>query len=162
MGWELGEVRTLAVGAERQGVRLVGTFEAVDPDDGYWTHVPVALEPSVAFSPDGSLRITGLGFADPNSWAAYVQTQPQSTMDSWFPTLPDRVRADESAELRAAVDEFTSEAYPLGAGFGDFAFSTVGEVTFSSGLSEALESAAHRCRRAPMRCSRRSPRARSA
>ena len=142
MGWKLGEVRTLAVGAERQGVRLVGTFDAVDPDDGFWTHVPVALEPSVAFSPDGSLRITGLGFADPNSWAAYVQTQAQSTMDSWFPTLPDRVRADQSAELRAAVDEFTSEAYPLGPGFGDFAFSTVGDVTFSSGLSEALESAA--------------------
>ena len=142
MGWKLGEVRTLAVGAERQGVRLVGTFDAVDPGDGFWTHVPVALEPSVAFSPDGSLRITGLGFADPNSWAAYVQTQPQSTMDSWFPTLPDRVRADQSAELRAAVDEFTSEAYPLGPGFGDFDFSTVGDVTFSSGLSEALESAA--------------------
>ena len=142
MGWELGEVRTLAVGAERQGVRLVGTFDAVDPDDGFWTHVPVALEPSVAFSPDGSLRISGLGFADPNSWAAYAQTQPQSTMDSWFPTQPDLVRADQSAELGASVDEFTSQAYPLGPGFGDFAFSTVGDVTFSSGLSEALESAA--------------------
>ena len=142
MAWEVGDVRTLAVGAERQGVRLVGTFDAIDPDDGYWTHVPVALEPAVAFSPDGSLRITGLGFADPSSWAAYVQTQPQSTMDSWFPTLPDRVRADESAELRAAVDEFTSEAYPLGSESGDFSFSQVGEVTFSSGLSEALESGA--------------------
>ena len=43
------------------GVRLVGTFAAVDPDDGFWTHVPVALEPSVAFSPDGSLRITDSG-----------------------------------------------------------------------------------------------------
>ena len=71
-----------------------------------------------------------------------MQTQPQSTMDSWFPTLPDLVRADQSAELRAAVDEFTSEAYPLGPGFGDFSFSTVGDVTFASGLSEALETAA--------------------
>ena len=63
-------------------------------------------------------------------------------MDTWFPTLPDRIRADESAEMRAAVDEFASEAYPLGTGFGDFAFSTVGDVTFSSGLSDALEEAA--------------------
>ncbi len=142
MAWELGEVRALPVGTESQGVRLVGTFAAIDPDDGFWTHVPVALEPSVAFTSMGTLRITGLGFADPNSWAAYVQTQPRTTMDSWFPTLPDRMRADESAELRAAVDEFASEAYPLGPGFGDFDFSTVGDVTFSSGLSDALESAA--------------------
>lgn len=142
LAWALGEVRTVPVGAEAQGVRLVGTFEAIDPDDGFWTHVPVALEPSVAFSPEGDLRITGTGFADPNSWAAYAQTMPQTTMDVWYPTFTDRIRADQTTEVHAALEEFTSEAYPLGPGFGDFSFATVGDVTFSSGLTAALELAA--------------------
>ncbi len=142
MTWNLGEVRTIPVGTASQGVRLVGTFDAIDPDDGFWTHVPVALEPSVAFSDDGSLRITGLGFADPNSWAALERSQLPTTMDAWYPTLPERISADQSAELVAELDEFTSQVFSLGSGTGDYWYASVGEVGFGSGLGAALDDAA--------------------
>jgi len=142
MGWQLGEERTIPVGTSRQSVRLVGTFAATDPADGFWTHVPVTLEPSVAFSDDGSLRVTGLGFANPVSWAALERSQLPTTMEAWFPALPDRIRSEDSAALRAALGEFTTRTFPLGSGEWEFYYATVGEVGFVSGLDDALEDAA--------------------
>jgi putative ABC transport system permease protein len=142
MGWEIGEDRTIPLGTSAQAVRLVGTFAPIDPDDGFWTHVPVTLEPSVAFSDDGSLRITGLGFADAASWAALEFDQLPTTMEAWFPTLPDRIRADRSDEIRAALEVFTTRVHPLGSGEGQYWHATVGDVGFVSGLTEVLEDAA--------------------
>lgn len=142
MGWAIGEERTIPLGTSAQAVRLVGTFAPVDPGDGFWTHVPVTLEPSVAFSDDGSLRITGLGFADAASWAALEFDQLPTTMEAWYPTLPDRIRADRSTELRAALEEFTARVHPLGSGGGPYWHATVGDVGFVSGLADALEDAA--------------------
>lgn len=127
MQWELGEVRSIPAGAIRQPFELVGTFAATDPDDGYWSHLPVPLEPSVAFTPDGTLRITGLGFAHPNSWVAFEQAQLPTTLELWFPIATERITADQSAELRRELDEFVN---------------TSRMVAFTSGLGDALETAA--------------------
>ncbi|MFD5866273.1 FtsX-like permease family protein [Agromyces sp. NPDC127015] len=142
MDWAIGEVRSIPVGTDEQPVELVGTFDAIDPDDGFWTHLPVPLEPSVAFTPDGTLRITGLGLTHPNSWQALEQAQLPSTLELWYPVTTDRIRADRSAELRTDLDEFMSVAYPVGPGDFQYYFSTVGVVGFSSGLGDALTDAA--------------------
>lgn len=142
MEWAAGEVRTIAVGDDLQGVRLVGTFAATNPDDGFWTHVPVALDPSVAYTPGGYIEVTGLGFADPVSWAALQDSQLPTTMDAWFPAEVDRIRAADSAELVTQLEEFTSQVFELGSGSWEFWYATVGEVAFTTGLTDALGDAA--------------------
>ncbi|MFB6609925.1 FtsX-like permease family protein [Agromyces sp. NPDC056379] len=143
MEWALGDDRSIPIGTEPQDVRLVGTFSAIDPDDGFWSHVPqVALEPSVAYTPGGYIEVTGLGFADPVSWSALQESNLPTTMDAWFPTLPDRIRAADSAELVTQLGEFTSQVFVLGGGSWEYWFATVGEVAFTSGLTDALNEAA--------------------
>ncbi|WP_022889800.1 FtsX-like permease family protein [Agromyces italicus] len=142
MDWEISQERSIPLGAETQRVVLVGTFDAKDPDDGFWTHLPVPLEPSVAFTADGTLRITGLGFAHPNSWAALERSQLPTTLELWFPVADDRIRADRSAELRADLDEFASVGYPVGSGDWVYYYRTIGVIGFSSGLGDALTTAA--------------------
>lgn len=143
MEWALGEERSIPIGTTPHDVRLVGTFAAIDPDDGFWTHVPpVALEPSVAYTPGGYIEVTGLGFADPVSWAALQESKLPTTMDAWFPVLPERIRAADSSELTAQLGEFTSQVFVLGGGSWEYWFATVGEVAFTSGLTEALDDAA--------------------
>ncbi|UOQ88337.1 ABC transporter permease [Agromyces endophyticus] len=144
MEWEVGQVREMPAGAASQPVELVGTFAPIDPDDGFWSHLPVPLEPSVAFSADGSLRVTGFAFAHPNSWPALESAQLPSTVELWYPVATDRVRADRSQELRTDLDEFTSVGYMMGDGQwppGQY-FRTVGMVAFGSGLGDALDDAA--------------------
>ncbi|MEF3403386.1 FtsX-like permease family protein [Agromyces sp. CCNWLW203] len=143
MEWELGEDRSIPIGTTPHDVRLVGTFAATDADDGFWTHLPqVALEPSVAYTPGGYIEITGLGFADPVSWTALQESNLPTSMDAWFPTMPDRIRAAESAELVTQLGEFTSRVFVLGSGSWEYWFATVGEVAFTSGLTDALNEAA--------------------
>ncbi|WP_157002243.1 ABC transporter permease [Agromyces laixinhei] len=143
MSWEEGEDRSIPIGTTPHDVRLVGTFAAIDPDDGFWTHLsPVALEASVAFAPSGETEVTGLGFADPVSWAALQDSELPSAMEVWFPVEPERIRAADSAELIAQLGEFTSQEFVLGSGSFEFWFATVGDVAFTSGLTEALGDAA--------------------
>jgi putative ABC transport system permease protein len=143
MEWAIGDDRSIPIGTAPQDVRLVGTFAAVDPDDGFWTHMPqVALEPAVAYTPGGYIEITGLGFADPVSWAALQESKLPTAMDVWFPVLPERIRAADSPELVAQLGEFTSQLFVLGGGSWEYWFATVGEVAFTSGLTDALGEAA--------------------
>ncbi|SIN94767.1 FtsX-like permease family protein [Agromyces cerinus] len=143
MGWETGVDRSIPIGTDPQDVRLVGTFAAIDPHDGFWTHVPsVALEPAVAYTPEGNIEVTGLGFADPVSWAALEESKLPTAMDAWYPVIPERIRAADSAELVTQLGEFTSQVFVLGSGSWEYWFATVGEVAFTSGLTDALGDAA--------------------
>ncbi|KRC60719.1 hypothetical protein ASE14_06990 [Agromyces sp. Root81] len=139
MNWAVGEVRRITQGTDSFDARLVGTFAATDPDDGFWTHVPVALEPSIGYTADDRLEVTGLGFADPVSWAALERSTLPITMDAWFPTHGDRILAEDATGLLTQLDEFTSQSFELGDGSWESAFATVGDVAFTSGLDEALE-----------------------
>ena len=110
----------------------------------------------------GTLRITGLGFADPNSWAAYVQTQPRTTMDSWFPTLPDRVRGRPVGRAACRGRRVHERGVSAGAGLRRLRL-------LDGRRRDLLEWARRRARVSrrsrqvpPTRCSRRSRRARSA
>jgi putative ABC transport system permease protein len=138
MEWELGEERRMPAGDGEQQVRLVGTVAAVDPGDGFWTHVPLSLEPSVITGGLGPPEITGVAFVDPASWSAFSQSRMVTNMQAWFPVIGDRVSADETGVLIRQLDEFSSDVHPLGVGSGGFWFSTVGDVGFTSGLRDAL------------------------
>ncbi|MGW9631918.1 FtsX-like permease family protein [Agromyces sp. NPDC055520] len=143
MEWALDDIRSIALGTVPQDVRLVGTFAAIDPDDGFWTHLPqVALEPAVVYNAAGDLEITGLGFADPVSWAALEDSELPTAMDLWFPVIPDRITGADSAELVTQLDEFSSLAFELGDGGWEHWYATIGFVSFSSGLGAALDEAA--------------------
>lgn len=142
MQWELGEERRMPVADGDQQVRLVGTVTAVDPGDGFWTHLPLALEPSIVTAGLGPPEITGVAFVDPASWPAFADARMPATMQAWFPVVGDRITADETRTLIGQLDEFSSDVQTLGAGPQVFFGMTVGEVTFSSGLRDALHEAA--------------------
>ena len=138
MEWELGEERRVPAGDGEQQVRLVGTVAAVDPGDGFWTHVPLSLEPSVVIVGLGPPEITGVAFVDPASWSAFSESRMVTNMQAWFPVVVDRISADETGMLIGQLDEFSSDVHAIGGGSQDFWFATVGDVGFSSGLRDAL------------------------
>jgi putative ABC transport system permease protein len=142
MAWELGEERRMPAGSGDQQLRLVGTIAAVDPSNGFWAHLPLALEPSIVAGGLGPPTITGVAFVDPASWSPFADARMPTNMQAWFPTAGDRISADETTTLIGQLDEFSSSVHALGGGTLDFWFATVGEVGFSSGLRDALREAA--------------------
>lgn len=107
--WDVGETRRPVDRSFPVDLRLSGTFEAVDPADGSWRHLPSALGASVVDDPNAGVLVTGVGFADPGALAALVVPNGTTTR-YWHPLdaagvagvdrealLADlqRVRADE-------------------------------------------------------------------
>lgn len=82
--WDVGETRRSVDRSFPVDLRLSGTFEAVDPDDGSWRHLPSALGASVVDDPNAGVLVTGVGFADPGALAALVVPNGTTTR-YWHP-----------------------------------------------------------------------------
>lgn len=143
MAWRLGEVRVIEGVGGAQPLRLSGTAAAVDPDAGFWTHVPTALTPSIIDNGLDPKTVTGVAFVDPASWPAIEQTNLPTIMTAWIPVETEHVIAGETATLRGQLRAFSSTMQTLGEGGPSQVFvSTVGQVGFLSGLGDALAEAA--------------------
>jgi len=82
--WEVGESRrSLDLGFPVE-LRLAGTFEATDPADGSWRHLPSALAASVVDDPNAGVLVTGVGFTDPGALAALVVPN-RAAVRFWHP-----------------------------------------------------------------------------
>ncbi|MBD9698413.1 hypothetical protein IGS67_02745 [Flavimobilis sp. GY10621] len=123
LGWDVGEVRgaTLSDG----GYTLVGTYEVVDPSDGYWLHTPAGAGPAVLEDLDRGVTVRVLGIVDPEVLA---MTAARPVLDAWFPVSGAGV-ADPTtvaAQLRAAAASASAD---------------LGGVRFSTGMPDLLDSA---------------------
>lgn len=82
--WDVGETRRSLDRSFPVDLRLSGTFEAVDPADGSWRHLPSALGASVVDDLNAGVLVTGVGFADPGALAALVVPNGTTTR-YWHP-----------------------------------------------------------------------------
>ncbi|WP_350349227.1 hypothetical protein ABIQ69_04690 [Agromyces sp. G08B096] len=139
MAWSVGEQRSADLGGlGTLPVVLVGTVEAVDTGDGYWSHLPTALRPSVIDRGLAPPEITGMGFVDPAAWA-HLQTQPlPSSTSVWLPVVPDAIASSDLARLEAELGELGSSVVALGDGQWFGTYGTVGTVGFTSSLPDLI------------------------
>ncbi|WP_127792427.1 FtsX-like permease family protein [Agromyces sp. LHK192] len=139
MAWPVGEPRTADLGGlGSMPVVLVGIADAIDPDDGFWTHAHAALEPTVITRGDAPPEITGVAFVDPASWT-HLQHQPlPSKTSAWFPVDADAIDSAELAVLRGQLGEFQSSVFSLGDGSWNGTYGIVGDVGFAGGLRDLL------------------------
>lgn len=123
LGWSVGEVRGATVRGD--GYVLVGTYEVLDPSDGYWLHTPVGVGPFVDADPDKGTTVRVLGIIDPGLLLAEAA---RPTLDIWFPV--------DGAD----IDDPTTVAAQLRAAAAD-GVDVLGGVRFSTGMPELLDGA---------------------
>ena len=114
LGWAVGEIRT--VGDPRQmlvELELVGLFEAVDPQSGYWDHVTSVLEPFVFDDGNAPKEVTGTAYAHPASLVAYGLGDQWSTL-VWYPTDTDLIDGDNAERVIAALNKLTAVSHTIG------------------------------------------------
>ena len=113
MQWQVGESRSL-VGVMPFRFTLVGTFEAVDPSAGYWSHLESTLFPYIVEDGDVGTTVNGIAYADVSALGALVVPNGLRA-DYWLTTdTTAATRVDRDAllrELRALleVNDLTSE-----------------------------------------------------
>lgn len=100
MRWEVGEVRPLA-GVIPFPLRLVGTFEARDPDAGYWSHLESTLFPFIVEDGNVGTTVNGVAYAHPSALPA-LAVPGGLVVDAWFPVDPQAVAV---ADREALVQE---------------------------------------------------------
>lgn len=100
MRWEVGEVRSLA-GVIPFPLRLVGTFEARDPEAGYWSHLESTLFPFIVEDGNVGTTVNGVAYAHPSALAA-LAVPGGLVVDAWFPVDPQAVAV---ADREALVQE---------------------------------------------------------
>ncbi|GAA3907671.1 FtsX-like permease family protein [Microbacterium invictum] len=138
--WAIGETRTVGTEATWQfplPLVLVGTFDAVDADDPYWTRGTGVLAPSIGFDPDGVPYVRTTGYVPPDMLPMLRWLAPITQTDVWYPAEVEKFTADGAPELLAALRGFTSRAQPLTLPDGF----TYASLTFQSGTVDALEDA---------------------
>ncbi|MGR0221040.1 FtsX-like permease family protein [Agromyces sp. ZXT2-6] len=156
MDWAIGDVRRIDYSGIPVGVRLAGTVQAIDPGDGYWTHVPTGLRASVVDNGLAPPEYTAVGWLDPASWPDFAPLALALRMDAWIPVDADAVRAVDAPRIAAQLGELASTEKALGSGRtvavalpdappGTFVpyldVRTVGTVGFTSGLRDELVAA---------------------
>jgi putative ABC transport system permease protein len=151
MGWAVGETRSIGrrlVVTDPVPWRLSGTFEAVDPDDGYWQHVRSVLDPNIVDDGNRPPIVTGTGFAHPaavevaNLLAGRVETA------IWFPVDTASITGPDAENAATALRRFTSESQPIieapgtGAGITSVRFDAPVLDTIDTALAQSRATAA--------------------
>lgn len=139
--WDLGETRTVGPEAQWAGLvplTLVGTFEAVDPDDPYWLRATGMLGADEGSDSDGNPFVRTAGFANPEAVSTLSLVALQgAAFDVWWQGPADVTAADASALLEA-LRATTSRQYPLTA---PAVPSGYGVLILDTGTIGALEAA---------------------
>lgn len=142
-GWSVDEERWVsAVGNYGYYARLAGTFEAIDPNEGFWAASPSALAPGIDYTPFGGTNtriVKSAAFIDPGSWPT-MEEQTNLAMSTTvvipFSTAGLTVEEDEALgpQLRGFTSNAQSVASVAKAG-------TVASLTFGSDAEETLMTA---------------------
>lgn len=128
--WSIGEERPLALNGENQQLILVGTFEAVDADAGYWTQATSTRRPSVL--PGSPPAVQALLFANPAGFPAAVTGGLPIDSSVWFPALADAVSAETAPTIARQIRQLATVDHQL-------SDSLQPRLVFTSRLPEVLE-----------------------
>lgn len=107
MRWAVGEEWVFSGGG---GLRLVGVFEAVDPDAPYWQRVTSVLDPEVFDDGNSPLSITGTGYIDTRDVETFIGL---STVLAWFPIELDGLAIETAVDLAGQLRTIASAPAPL-------------------------------------------------
>ncbi|MGL4257373.1 MAG: ABC transporter permease, partial [Microbacterium sp.] len=122
MMWPVGEVRSTAPDREVDSIDdwldgaaevvLVGTVDAVAPDDDRWAHLPTALTATVF--DDGNRRptATSVAWVHPATWEQ-VSPVVRAEAQMWYPVDGGAALGEDPAELLAALRAATSSSVPV-------------------------------------------------
>lgn len=108
MRWAVGESRTMT-GVVPLQVTLVGTFEAVDPGAGYWSHLESTLFPHIIEDGNYGTTVNGIAYADPSALGALVLVDGVA-LDFWYTSLTERAATTDRPELLRELRAFLDEA----------------------------------------------------
>jgi putative ABC transport system permease protein len=134
MMWEAGETREDPNG---QRVTLTGTFEAVNPDADYWTHVTSVLIPAIDDDGNRPRSITGTGYVAPLALGEGVLSFEPFTLTAWYPVSADRIDFPTATDLEPELRRFLAAVHQLPS----FSTSPEQPYTLSSGTLEAIDTA---------------------
>ncbi|SFS13267.1 putative ABC transport system permease protein [Microbacterium sp. cf046] len=136
MAWPIGESRTIGIPDFPADMVLTGTFDAIDPADGYWQHVPSVLEPNIFDDGNAPRKVTGTAYANAASLPyASALLGTQSTL-VWYPLDTARIDADSAAETAAALRKFTAVSQPVGTSAGGIGILS---IRFSADVTATIE-----------------------
>lgn len=113
--WDVGEVRT--VGDTRRfliELELVGIFDAIDPQSGYWDHVTSVLEPFVFDDGDQPRRVTATAYAHPASLVTIGTLRDERSTLVWYPVDTDRIDGDNAESTVAALNKLAAVSHTIG------------------------------------------------
>lgn len=108
MRWAVGESRTMT-GVVPFRVTLVGTFEAVDPGAGYWSHLESTLFPHIIEDGNYGTTVNGIAYADPSALGALVLVDGVA-LDFWYTSLTERTATTDRPQLLRELRAFLGEA----------------------------------------------------
>lgn len=116
--WAVGEERWVgAFGNYGFYARLSGTFEALDPLDGFWAASPSALQPGIDYTPFGGTNtrvVIGAAFIDPGSWPAMTkQFNAPMITTVVIPLSTAGLTVEEDVAILPQLRGFTSNAQPV-------------------------------------------------
>ncbi len=138
-GWQIGEVRRFEyLGGISKDVVLTGLFRPVDPDDGYWRHLPLALEHGERQEGLAPPVLSGTVFGPAGELATMESVPTLTSTTAWFPFEVDRIRASDARDAMTAVRSFTATPLPVNLsteGFFD------NGLTFTTSSTLAIETA---------------------
>lgn len=121
LSWEIGESRTSLL-APNQPLELVGTYEAIDPGDGYWQHATTSLEPQIDDDPNAGISVMATAYLAPDQYYESLGTQ---RLDAWLPI--DEMRGQSALEIAQQLTVVSATTHA------QFA-----NLVFGSGLAEEL------------------------
>ncbi len=114
MIWPVGEERQLYQLEGSPTVRLAGIYEAVDPNDPFWSQSPSTLTPEVVDPGIGGKLITGVALAAPGSWPRVIHMPLNPRLHAWFPVKANSLESAHAASFSTGVRAFSREVQPNG------------------------------------------------
>ncbi len=140
--WSVGEERT-AIAEIGAGTRVVltGIFDAIDPTEAYWQHVPSVLEPFLFDDGNATPIVTGMAFVDAGATVAVDQLSGSISTKAWYPIDTAGLTFGQSSQLLQDLRSFTSAAQPVGSPSN---LREISGLNFRSGLVQALTSVSER------------------
>ncbi|MBX3091388.1 MAG: FtsX-like permease family protein [Cryobacterium sp.] len=145
-GWKVGEARLVMVDT-RHGfyANLSGTFDALDPGDGFWAVARSTLEPGIShtpFSGSNTKIVTSAAYIDPGSWSVFVaETGLSPTTSVGIPLSTAGLTVEEDEALLPQLRRFTSQPQSVAK---VASTSTVSSLVFGSNAGDVLATALER------------------
>jgi putative ABC transport system permease protein len=138
-GWRIGETRRFEyLGGITRDVVLTGLFRAADPADGYWQHVPLALENGERQDGLAPPVFSGTVFGPAGELASMESVPTLTSTTAWYPLELGKVHAAEARAAMTAIRSFTAAPLPVNLsteGFFD------NGLTFTTSSTLAIETA---------------------